>query len=816
MLAFLKKVGAGAMGMIALCWPFAGSGATTNTSNALPHSIKVVMDDNYPPYAFRDSDGNLRGILVDVWERWSRKTGIKVETQGMVWFSALRRMEKGEFDVIDTIFLTERRARSFDFTKPYVNIEVPAFFHRDISGIRDAESLRGFTVAVKESDTIADILKNAGVTNLIVMHSYEEIVNAAEEGRVSVFAMDKPPALYFLYKKGLQDRFRMSPPLSGGQFHRAVKKGRKELLEVVERGFAMIPQAELDEIEQHWSGIHAPRMAYLRHVGVGLGVILGLVLALLVWNRTLRKAVRDQTSRLQKEIAVSHEREQALQESEQRFRLFMDQLPGLAYIKDGSLRTVMVSQNFEKFLGRPLAELLGKNNDELFPEIAEKLNQDDRRILDLPFGEHAVMEESFRGRTFLTYKFPLPIKGQKMIGGFTVDITDRKQAEESRLKLEAQVQQTQKLESLGLLAGGIAHDFNNLLMAILGNIDLTLSDLPATSAARVPLSDAASASRRAAELCRQMLAYAGKARFVVERLDLNRVVLDMVNMIEVSISKSVFLKWALAEGLPPVSADATQFRQIIMNLVINASEAIGSKEGTITITTGTMLCEADDLVDPWAEAPLPAGRYVFFEVADTGCGMPRETLPRIFDPFFTTKFTGRGLGLAAVLGIVRGHHGLIKVTSEPGRGSAFRVLLPATPDAVEKQPKPAQPMTFRGSGKILLVDDEPAVRLTARRMLERFGFTVVEADDGLRAVEEFRRDPRGFTLVLLDLTMPRMDGERAFEEMRLIHPDPPVVLSSGFDAHDVTQRFTAQGLRGFIQKPYTQESLASLLASAVR
>ena len=256
------------------------------------------------------------------------------------------------------------------------------------------------------------------------------------------------------------------------------------------------------------------------------------------------------------------------------------------------------------------------------------------------------------------------------------DITGTKQMAEERLRLEGQLQHAQKLESLGVLAGGIAHDFNNLLTGVLGNAEIALTDLPPEAPARTQLQAISTAAQRAAELTKQMLAYSGKGRFVVQHLNLSTLVEEMANLLEVSISKKAVVSYNFARDLPPIEADATQIRQIIMNLMTNGSEAIGSTSGSISVSTGVMEADRPYLSETYLDEQLPEGCYVYLEVSDTGCGFEAETMGKLFDPFFTTKFTGRGLGLAAVLGIVRGHGGAVKVSSEPARGSTFRVLVP--------------------------------------------------------------------------------------------------------------------------------------------
>jgi PAS domain S-box-containing protein len=393
------------------------------------------------------------------------------------------------------------------------------------------------------------------------------------------------------------------------------------------------------------------------------------------------------------------------------------------------------------------------------------------------------------------------------------DISKRKLSEAEKINLEQQMQHVQKLESLGILAGGIAHDFNNILMGILGNADLAMMNLSSGSPARQNVKEIQKASVRAAELCRQMLAYSGRGKFLLDHIDISAVVKDMADMLEVSTSKKAILRYHFAENLPLTNADATQLRQVIMNLIINASEAIGDRSGIISISTGAMGCTRSYFSGTYLDENLPEGLYVYIEVADTGCGMDEDTRNKIFDPFFTTKFTGRGLGLAAALGIVRGHHGAIKVYSEPKRGTTIKILLPTVAESFEGSCLPSDKETtfFKGSGTVLLVDDEETVRSVGKQMLISLGFYVLTASEGFEALKIFRKHHSDIVCVILDLTMPRLDGIDTFREMKLIQSDVLVIMSSGYNEQEVTQRFAGKGLAGFIQKPYTIHNLQDVL-----
>ncbi len=391
-------------------------------------------------------------------------------------------------------------------------------------------------------------------------------------------------------------------------------------------------------------------------------------------------------------------------------------------------------------------------------------------------------------------------------------IMGRIRADEERRELEGQIQQAQKLESLGVLAGGIAHDFNNFLTGILGNASIVLAELPEGSEVRRSVEHIETAAQRAADLTRQMLAYSGKGSFVAQPIDLTELVEEMTDFLKASISKKAALQCDLARGLPAIEADASQVRQVVMNLITNASEALGDDTGTIAISTGALECDRACLSTTYLGEEMAEGQYVYVEVRDSGCGMDRETLGRIFDPFFTTKFSGRGLGLAATLGIVRGHRGALKVDSEPGRGTTFRILFPASSKAArEVAPREISGQGWQGSGTILVVDDEPLVLQLASNILERAGFSVLTATDGVQGVNKFRENASDILVVLLDMTMPRMSGAEVFREIRGMRSDARVLLSSGYSEEEARHRFEGEGPVGFLHKPYRSAALLDKL-----
>lgn len=365
------------------------------------------------------------------------------------------------------------------------------------------------------------------------------------------------------------------------------------------------------------------------------------------------------------------------------------------------------------------------------------------------------------------------------------------------------LQQAQKMEGIGVLAGGIAHDFNNLLTGITGSLSHVKTNLPIDDPSYAMLEIAEHSAIRAAELVAQLLAYAGKGKFVITRFDFSALISEMLPLIAASIPKTVKLELKVTPSLPWIEADASQIRQIVMNLIINGAEAIAPAGGTVCVSTGV----------------LGSGTDVFMEVKDSGSGMSEATQAKMFDPFFTTKFTGRGLGLAAVSGIVRGHKGKMQVTSIPGHGTTFTVSFPAVAGDVVRSVgpvKPAPPATQHAGGTILVVDDEAVLRKMSGLILKNAGYTLLMAEDGLEAVEVFRQNAPDIVAVLLDMTMPLMSGQEAFEWIRAIRPDVPIVISSGYGEAFAREELEVDAVAGFVQKPYTAATLLEGISRALQ
>jgi two-component system cell cycle sensor histidine kinase/response regulator CckA len=566
-----------------------------------------------------------------------------------------------------------------------------------------------------------------------------------------------------------------------------------------------------------WRVIYRPRAGWIEEQFTPLPwVRTGGVLVITVLLAGLVRILGRRTEQIEREVA---ERTTELAESRREIDSILRALPGAAFrcAFNETLTALFVSDGMLALTGYPADDFISGRlhiaqltvpADRPAVRAATARAVQERRPFEI---EYRFIHRDGQEKWVLVRGRPIydAAGGLRFLEGLAIDVTALKRAEQERMTIERRLLEGQKLESLGVMAGGIAHDFNNILTSVL--VNASLARHLAAGEAGGHLEQVEKAARRAADLCQQLLAYAGKGKLVTERINLSELVRGTASLLEVTISKNTRLELQLADGLPPVLADVTQLRQIVMNLVINAADAIGEAPGRITI--GTYACSAgtDLLQQALGRPELPAGAYVGLEITDNGCGMSPETIARIFEPFFSTKFSGRGLGLAAVQGIVQSHHGALFVESQPGSGATFRLLLPATQgQAVPSAPpfvESTEPVRLNGS--VLVVDDEETVRGVVSDVLETFGATVLPAAGGEEALALLRAHGDRIALVLLDLTMPGISGEETLRRFRAMNARPPVIIMSGYGETETMKRSTDLGVAGFIQKPF---EIATLLA----
>ncbi len=654
--------------------------------------LVVLCDDNYPPYVFRDSSGRLQGIVPDQWALWERQTGMAVEVRGMPWSEALRRMQAGQGDVIDTIFFSARRARSFRFTKPYARIEVSVFTHRSLGTIDDVRSLRGLTVGVKAGDVVVERLRNQGVDGLRIYPSYEAIILAAKEDGLLAFCVDRPPAIHYLYKHEISHEFREGFVFTVGAFHRAVRQGQPDLLERVQRGFDRIPRRDYEAVERRW------RSAPLRFgpllsqwwrwiVGIAVGVLALLLGNVILGSRVrartqdLRQAMEDLRQSLDAQTAADAE----LRASREYLATVLDAVNDAVFIHDGQTGLILdVNRRACEMYGvagreQMVGQTVAAGSLGVQPYTAEEA----WRRMQLARAESPqVFDWQARRLDGSLFWVEVSVR-HAWIGAaerFVVsvrDISERHRAEAERGRFREQLAHAQRLESIGRLAGSVAHDFNNSLQIILGYVDILLGDLTPEQPMHAEIAAIRKAVLRSTHLTRQLQALARRQAATPQRLDVNAALSGLIPLITRLIGEVIQVTWSPGQDVGEVLIDPGQLDQVIVNLCTNARDAVGPT-GQIHLSSAAV-----DLAPGQARLidDMPPGRYVQITVRDNGPGIPPEVLEHVFEPFFTTKPAGKGtgLGLAIVYGIVKQNGGGVHVDTAPGEGTAFAVYLPQQP-----------------------------------------------------------------------------------------------------------------------------------------
>jgi len=1004
-------------------------------------SVRVVMDQDYPPFVFRGPGGSLKGILVDQWALWAKRTGVAVQLDALPWGEAQRRMESGEYDVIDTIFSNPERRLRYDFTRPYARLDVPIFFSKDLSGISGPRDLPGFIVAAKRGDNSVEILKAEGVQNFLLFDDYEAIVGAARDGRVKVFTVDEPPALYYLIKMGIQDQFRESRPLYSGEFHRAVRKGDRELLALVEGGFSAIQPAEYQEISQRWYGTPLLSRRELRLTLWIAAVSVGGLGLLLLWIWGLRRMVERRTAELRAshayarsifdavhdavfiadgegrildfnaraielfgvprerilgwdlgclsggvapwtlagfrdrleaaraggqalfewqgaladgrtlplEVAVRldgtgpetrfviavrdiTERKriaEALHASEQitrtisgnftngmiyqavvepdgtrRFTYLSDSvailygatvaeavadatliyrqihpedLPGLVEAENRAIQAVATFQHEARVVGpdgqirwssfvstprpRPDGSIVWdgmefiitdrKRSEEALREREAVYRSLVRAIPDLIFtfdraGAYLTIhapkpeqlyapEEMLWNRTVtevlpgtlgpqflaaigaaldtnavqeLNYSLTVqgvekwletrfaPCEGDRVVA-IVRDVTEARQVAERQRRLEGQLQQAQKLDSLGSLAGGVAHDMNNVLGAILVTATANQDNLPPGDPLHRALETIARAATRGGQMVKGLLNFARQTAMEQVIVDLNAELCEVARLLERTTLSKIRLELDLAEGLRPIRGDAGSLVHAFMNLCVNAVDAM-AEDGTLILSTR-------NLDDGQVEAV----------VADTGTGMAPEVLRRALDPYFTTKEVGKGtgLGLSMVYGIVKAHEGHLEIRSEPGRGTQVVLRFPALAGAAA-EPATAPPPRPAGAHplEVLVVDDDEFLRSSMEGLLEQLGHKATLATCGEDALARLDLGLRP-DVVILDMNMPGLGGAGTLPRLRALCPGTPVILATGKADQTALDLVASDRHVTLLAKPFTKGELRLRLDS---
>ncbi len=775
-----------------------------------PKGIVVGIDRDDRPYEYLDAKGQPAGYDVDLVRALAEVEGLEVTFYADSWERIRSRFAAGELDVLPGMLHSKEREAEVAFSAPHLVVHYTIFVRRGGPFIQGLGDLPGRRILVQQKSQMHEFLSTQGLgPYLVPVASEPEALGQLAAGAGDAAVVTKIQGMVLAEQLDLPVR-----PVAGTVFTRhlclAVRKGQTDLLGRLDTALAILNQTgRYAEIYQKWFG-HDTEEAQvgrllLRAALGALLLVLAAVAVVLVWTRAMKRRVVHATSQLQLANQEIKTREAFLD-------TVIENLPVAIFGKDpqNGLTFTLWNHRSEQIFGLTRAEVLGKSDYDFFPkEQSDWFREKDLQVIregkaiDIPV--ETVTTKALGTINLFTRKVPLfDEKGvPTLLLGIAEDRTDQ-------LAMEEALRQAQKLESLGVLAGGIAHDFNNLLTAILGNVGLARTQAEDGQPIDLYLDKIEQTARRAADLTRQMLAYSGRGVFVKVPLALDEAVHEMVNLLNVSISKKVQLRFEFESRLAAIEGDTAQIQQVIMNLVTNASEAIGDVEGEIVLTLRSVELDAAQIGPIHPATPIQPGRYVALCVRDTGIGMSAQTMARMFDPFFTTKFSGRGLGMSAMLGILKAHQAGILIKSELGVGTEFQVFFPesASP-AMQPEPRESVPVP-RGRVTLLVVDDEPSILEATTRVLEQLDFQVVHARDGQEAVEVYFGHGTPIQAVLMDLTMPKMDGLEAATEILRRDPKARLILTSGFSP-SAKMDLKNLGLAGFLQKPFGRAQLLEAL-----
>jgi PAS domain S-box-containing protein len=776
--------------------------------------ITFVSQEKYAPFEFLDAQDQSSGICVELVRWLGSELGFTPRFSHQTFSAAQESVLEGKADVLTSLFYSEERKKYFDFTTDFVDVPASIFVSIHNQEISTLSDLNNKSIAMQRGDYAEEFLRNKKISaRIIYTKDFSHALDMVLSEKADALIGDEQIVLYEAYGAKLNTKFHIvGQPLYKGKNCMATAKGNTVLLQILNKGIAEArSRGVMDQIYRKWIGSVPPIQEsffdrYRSQLILGAVTLIALLLSIGGWNIQLRRVVNRRTEEVKK-------RELA-------YRALTENSMDLIVRHDSMLQIIYVNIAAARFVDKRVRELqqVSLRDAGFSPRMSAEWEEGVRQVFATGVSRRLLLESVSEDKKLWLDSRLVPEFGAKnhveTVLSTCRDITETKLAEEARLLLESQLRQAQKLESLGVMAGGIAHDFNNLLTIIRGNVDLALMETSQRATSFPFLQSIAETTQRAADLCSQLLAYTGKAKFVTRSIDLNKLLHDTTHLLEVSLAKRAALEMHLHAALPLIQGDITQLQQILMNLTLNAAEAVEEKRGLVTIETGCEKCSAAFIqsIDPGTD--LPEGSYVYFKIRDNGCGMDDDTMHRIFDPFFTTKFTGRGLGLAAALGIVKSHGGFLRVQSRLGLGSEFTVWLPVIshPPSMSQPPEPESLPLWRGEGKVLLADDELPVQRVTCKLLEKAGFDVVLASDGRQALELFRDRTQQFSFVLLDLTMPEMDGIEAMRKMRELCPDVKIILSSGYHELETKALLQANELpTAFLEKPYSFTTLLKTL-----
>lgn len=790
---------------------------------ATPVEPRVYVDassNNFPPMNFLDQDGNLTGFGRELADAVAREAGLKVEhIHSKNWVEVLDWLKKGKADFIHDTGYTLERDAYLDYTKPIIEMPEVIFVRNEEFAITGFNSLKGVKVACVKEHISHIYLRQFPDISISLVDTPVEGIYELVAGGVDAFVYPKQVALYLAQNVRLADKVKIAgEPLRTLTWGMVVREGNAGLLESLNDGLAKVRKSgEYERIYNRWWGERALSGYTKREVFIITGAVafacagLVLLIGLFLHNRSLSARRR----MLEEEMARRILATEKLRESEEKLRVVAETIKEIFWIVSADGKKIhYISPAFEEVWGIPAKSLMDNPGSWL-----DAIHPDDRDAIikivmqkaaegysDPQFPAYRVIRPDGTSRWVLARVFPYLDKNGDVIHlvGIAEDITDRKKKEYEMTRLESELQQARKMEAVGTLAGGIAHDFNNILSALIGYTELARDEFGENISAKEYLESVLQAADRAKNLVRQILTFSRKGSEVKEPLQPAFIIKEGLKLLRASLPSSIEIRGEIDSGSGTVLANPTNIHQVLVNLCTNAQHAMTDEKGVITVKLERTELSGNDP----ALTGNPAGPYLKLTVSDTGCGMDEEVRGRIFDPYFTTKEPGKGtgLGLSLVHGIVQDCGGFIKVESEPGRGSSFQVYLPAL-EIEAALPKIQEAEPPRGNERLMVVDDEEAISTMYKEILERQGYVVTAHTSAIKALEEFRRSPESFDLIISDQTMPGLTGVELVKEILQLRPGFPIIICTGYSSVISEEAALSIGARRLMTKPISRKEM---------
>ena len=788
--------------------------------------IRLAPDPVFKPIEFFDQEGVYKGIAADYTQLLERKLGIKFEIIRCAnWDDVTYRIKNRTVDVLNAVVKTPQRETYLTFPQPYLKIPSVIIVRKNVNIDLSLDMLKGMNIVMVSGYGYVDLIRNQypGL-NIELVPELKTALRKVSFGMADAFIGDLATTSFYIESEGITN-LRLAgetePPNISGF---AVRSDWPELSRILEKGIARFTEEEKKTIFNKW--IHltvVPGMTmqeFKKYALLSVGIIFVLILCFLFLNRQLKRVVALKIEDLRREIEERKRAQEALRESETYLRTLIHTIPDLVWLKDRDGVYLFCNSRFERFFGATEENIIGKTDyDFVDKKLADFFREHDK--LAMTKGSPRINEEDViyaddgHHEILETIKTPLYHRDGQLIGvlGIARDITERKQAEEQRKKLEDQLRQSHKMEAIGTIAGGIAHDFNNILGIIMGNAELAVDTIEESNPALSNFKEIKKACLRASDVVRQLLNFSRKTEQVKKIIDIHPIITESIKLLRSSIPTSIDIQLNLDNSVRTILADSTQIHQVLINLCTNAAHAMEKMGGILKID----LSEVElDRVAIKQFQEIAAGHYVQLTISDTGHGIDSAEKTKIFDPYFTTKAVGKGtgMGLAVVLGIIKNHNGVISVYSEPGRGSTFKVLFPVAQGTIITDELILGDLP-KGNERILLVDDEVGLVDIGSNILNRLGYKVETKIDPREAIALIQSDPSRFDLIITDMTMPHISGDQLIRQVLKINPEIPIILCTGFSNKIDSESAIMMGAKSYIEKPLNKNQLAYSVRKAL-